>query len=412
MSGVMQTSGRLATAAALISLLAIGAMTAGAASVASSGSIGTPFDALPVAAAPTLPAPITAPPGAVRTMSFSYSFYPAAVADQAVYYLPSPDRLFMADLSSRTSHRVKLSLIPGERIERVATDGRTLVLLLWRRINPLPPTGDIPCNGDEDRPIAWRLLAAPLAHGRVTGPFRLLDAGRNVLVFEPAFRGEGCAATLVPQIAVASGRVAYSAEHMTSAQPAGSRILVRSLVSGAVVRSVTRPWQAIALALSSTTIAWSESDNAHASSSPDRWAVRRASIAGGASTKVDLGTRMDWFADAIALSGDAVVLNIPQSNGVLGTVIRIAPTGSVSKLNPPGAGRCEVEGTSGTTIAMTCEPQAAVPAFMLWRSAHGAHPLLDLTGGVVGPTSVAWLTSSATSGSSLSVVRLADLRWP
>jgi hypothetical protein len=87
----------------------------------------------------------------------------------------------------------------------------------------------------------------------------VLDAGRSSLVFTPPYAGQYCSGPIAPLIDVAAGHVAYSIERPTAGQPAGSRILVRSLASGAVVRTVTRPRQVYALALSNSAIAWAES---------------------------------------------------------------------------------------------------------------------------------------------------------
>jgi hypothetical protein len=340
---------------------------------------------------------------------------PDAVADRAVYYRSDgrQDRLFVADLRTRTSHRVALALAPGERIDGVATDGRTLVLLVWRRINPLPPPGAVPCNGDESHPLAWRLLAAPLSHGLVAGAFNVLAAGRSSLVFAPALAGEYCPGPLVPRIAVASGRVAYAIEDLASARPAGARIIVRSLASGAIVRSVTRPGQVVALALSASAIAWLESANAQTSRTAGAgWAVRRALLSGGASSEVNVGAHAGWpsLPDRLALDGASVVVAVPIAFGMAWTVERIPLGGSAGRLNPPGTKVCDVVGAAGSMIAMSCDVSPARPGtILLWRPGHGAHPLPGLSKAVLGPASIAWTSAN---DSAMSVVRLADLRWP
>ena len=227
---------------------------------------------------PTLPAALVFAPGVIRTIPY-HGLDIAALVGTVAYRVPiataGPDRLFATDVRTGADRRIRLDLGAGERIAGVVTDGASLAVLAWHRINPIA-SGSVPCRGDESHPLTWRLLVAPLDNGLVAGPFSVLDSGVSRLVFTPAKVGEYCSGPLIPAVAVASGRIAYAVEDVTATRPAGSRVLVRSLPSGALERAIATRLQVFALAISSTTLAWVESANAGPSASRDvAWRVMR-----------------------------------------------------------------------------------------------------------------------------------------
>jgi hypothetical protein len=380
----------------------------------------------------SLPAPIRPVVGSIRSVAFPAGI-PVEVVDRAVYFIPEVadhtwdrSRLFVVDAATGVRHRVGLTLNAGETISAVASDGRHLVVLASRTVNPHGWTGDVPCGGDEDHPVVWRLLAATLAGGIVSGAFRVLDAGRSSLVFTPPFAGQYCAGPIAPLIDVAAGRVAYSIERPSAGQPAGSRIAVRSLATGAVERTVTRPRQVYALALSDSAIAWAESDNMTGQRARNRgWVVRRASMGGGASAEVNVGSRVGWSPLGVDLVGPDVIL--ARWDRDVDVVERIRPGGTPVRITVPGMRRCWPLGGSGVILALECQTaaeasQGANGTILLWRAAGGAHSVAGLgdasQGGAfslvvrLGPSSIAWHPDAAGGVPSLSVVRLADLRWP
>ena len=154
-----------------------------------------------------------------------------------------------------------------------------LVVMTWRRLGP---TGQraTPCSTDSNQPLAWRVLLLPLSAGRPAGAQRVIDQGVNRLVFEPPGFGEYCTGPLIPRVVGAGGQIAYAVESLSAATPAGARITIRRLSDGRVTRTVATANQVVSLALSKTSVAWSESENTMTTSHPS-WAVRRLALANG-----------------------------------------------------------------------------------------------------------------------------------
>jgi hypothetical protein len=95
-------------------------------------------------------------------------------------------------------------------------------------------------------PNSWRVMALDLA----TGEQHVVASGRNQRLEGPS--------AIPPVIAISDNDIAYSVEDPGLGRPFGWRVVVRTLSTNALVRTVLTDESIYALAISDTAVAWSE----------------------------------------------------------------------------------------------------------------------------------------------------------
>jgi hypothetical protein len=303
----------------------------------------------------------------------------------------------------------------------LATDGRWLALVVWRRLGPRVEPGSVPCVGDEDQPIEWRLLVAPLdpKDGEVAGAFTLLDQGTNRQLFDLPAQGEGCVGPRTPRVSVSDGRIAYTREDSRAGHPVASRIVVRALPGGAIVRQLRRPDQVVYVRLSGDSLAFTESDNGGQN---PRWAVRVSTAAHPDPVEIVAGAAYPNFLapPIIALDDDLLAWQVPSAveQGVWASRL-----GSAPQRLPTGGLACLLGGVTSGWIGLGClatevGPGDARPVFAaLWSASTGLRQLtglpadtIDAEPGIAGGWLVASGVSTVGHARALFGVRLDALR--
>lgn len=298
-----------------------------------------------------------------------------------------PLRLSVLDITTKAELPIDLPIADDELGGRILTDGSNLVVEVYR---PLGPRGSdtTPCPSDTAQSVAWRILSAPLAENGVPrAPFRVLDSGTASRIFTPAGQGVTCATTLIPPVAVADGLAAYAVEAPTSTDPWATRVILRRLSDGAIVRrdlaSATVPW----LNLSSGVLAWTEDPDASVSSAGTftLWAALPIDAPARTITLPGDATRPSapWF----LMSGSSLLYASYDPTGVgPPTIWRMdLGTGSTAQLSPPLGQNCGPMGASSGVVLVRCDSVNGSGATLVWRAGHG-WVVLDGVGGLVGVT--------------------------
>ena len=109
------------------------------------------------------------------------------------------------------------------------TDAGIVWMEIWYTDKPIDCAGQVPCSPHGGQPVSWALNLTTL-DGKTTK----LDGG---VVSRLSVEGEG-STPLPPEMAAQGSRVAYAVPRNVSGQPQASRIIVRSLPNGALVRTV------------------------------------------------------------------------------------------------------------------------------------------------------------------------------
>jgi hypothetical protein len=238
----------------------------------------------------------------------------------------------------------------------VATDGRYLVVLASH-----PYTGQgsgaipscIPHGND------WQLLTAPVdpATGLPSGGFKVFASGTMKRDFHAPRAGQGGDCWDDNTVfAVDGGAVAYTVDDVTRSRPMGSRILLRSLADGSVLRDVQSTDFVFALRLSGATIAWAESQSLSAQGIPQ---IRVRASTSGHPSPIDLQSGdafspsgQDQHLPNLSVSGEEIAWDSPGTDGVFyqklgaGPPLQVSPQGVV----------CGVLGTTLGHVAMRCGP--------------------------------------------------------
>jgi hypothetical protein len=187
--------------------------------------------------------------------------------------------------------------------------------------------------------------------------------------------------------------IAYTVDDVTSARPMGSRIILRSLASGAAVRSVVATEMVYDVHLSGTTIAWGESQNISTSGEPEQARVLVSTAANPAPLDVASGP-VSGGRDlpALKLVGDEI-----SWDGLGNTSVwyRKIDAGSPQSLTPAGLA-CLLAGSTRGHVIVYCT----------WIGTDGSDdrsPLLvaRIGGGlsrVEGLPSDAWLRPTISNG--------------
>jgi hypothetical protein len=276
-------------------------------------------------------------------------------------YLPGIGNrtLYVADAGGGSERAVALALAAHEQIDEVQTDGAWIVVAVSGPATPGASENGLTCRQQEQQPRAWRILAAPLgADGLPSDSFRKIDAGVATRAFEaPGAQGLNCPYPATPPVALATPEVAYAVE----ASGAASTVVVRPLPSLkfglAFARTYTSPLQVYQVALSATSVAWSETANGLTDGQTPDWRVMTASITSGSPHRVPLGVvagPSHVFPPSLLLDGNAVIASLDQFSGVSGTVVRVDGD-TVETVDPGHANRqCEAVGADGGLVLLAC----------------------------------------------------------
>jgi hypothetical protein len=139
----------------------------------------------------------------------------------------------------------------GHTADTVALGANSVVWMdSWYAKPPTNCGGAVPCNPYAGQPVLWRVAAVPLAGGAET----TLATGTSS---RTSIMGEA-AAPHAAVLAADGDRVAYAEDAPTKAAPEASRIVVRSISTGAIVRQIDTTGYIELLRLSGTAIAYGE----------------------------------------------------------------------------------------------------------------------------------------------------------
>ena len=178
------------------------------------------------------PGLVTIPTASVRSMaegaSVTFGSRVFAVANGR-----STDRasITMRDFASTTS-TVLVRTIAGHQIGGIAATADRLIWVETWRDHPSPPSNAVPGCVDVGKPLRWRVVAILIASSGVQS---VVASGTNL---RTAFGGV-CNDIDAPVMAADGDRVAYTLEAGTRTNPFANRIVVRSLATGAQIRSIT-----------------------------------------------------------------------------------------------------------------------------------------------------------------------------
>lgn len=278
-----------------------------------------------------------------------------------------PASVVITNLMSRTTTRVRIPLLAGETAQPpdgfwdpatvLATDGRWLAVIVWRRLGPSGGQGGVPCSGHEGQPVAWRLLVAPLSSsdGTVTGAFQVITYGTSRHEFVLPGQGEGCGGPRTPRVALSDGVIAYTVEESGAATPYATDIDVRSLPGGSLVRVVRRADEVINVALSGGALAFTESQNALDESANPQWAIWFSTSAHPSPIPLLAGAQDPGYVEppVIALDGNLLAWQLPNQAE---RVVRVERLGSAAVQVVPHSTTCWLGGVSAGWVGLGCFP--------------------------------------------------------
>ncbi len=204
--------------------------------------------------------------------------------------------------------------------------------------------------------MAWRLLVAPLdpATDRPAGAFRVLDQGTNTHPFTLPGQGEGCGGPRTPRVSLSGDEIAYTVEESAGATPFATRIEVRALPAGSLVRSVERPQEVLFVALSGDALGFTESQDMSTVTNP-RWSVGLSTAAHPDPTVVVAGTMDPGYVapPVIGFDGDLLAwqpLNHPEEG------VWVERLGSPAVQVVPSRLTCWLGGVTTGWVGMGCYP--------------------------------------------------------
>ena len=375
-----------------------GAFSSATPAPSSASPMATPEGWLPALGLPT----IAVPPAALHRMAGNGGL---ATWGPRTYAVDEPPRsghasLIVTNLESSTSARSSIPLLAGETTVPpdglrdpatiVAADAHWLAVVVWKRLGPTGGPIAVPCSGHEEQPVAWRLLIAPLdpATGQLAGTFRVLDHGTNTHHFALPGQGEGCGGPRTPRVSLDGDQIAYTVEETAAATPFATRIEVRALPAGSLVRSVERPQEVLFVALSGGNVAFTESQDASTVGNP-RWSVGLSTAAHPVPTVVVSGAQDPGYVapPLIALDGDLLawqLLNHTEEG------IWTEGLGSSPEQVVPTDLTCRLGGATAGWVGMGCYPTGyQTDSFMpyqpvVWSTATGLRQLAGLPSLIVG----------------------------
>ncbi len=267
------------------------------------------------------------------------------------------------------------------------------------------------CPSSVTVPTGWRILQAPIGDdGTPSGPFAVVDQGTARRVYTPGGPYGPCAMVQVPIIAVEGGDLAYAVEAASAANPWASRVLVRDVASGTILRDELTAAPVGWIGLEKAVLAWSEEqDRSVAGTRP---LTLHAAVGFEAPAHlVDLpggeaGPDSGWF----ALGGSSVLYTAADQATGSASVWRIElASGAYEEVSPAG-GNCTLAGAGPDIAFLRCWSTDGDILFV-WR---GDRPLAVMeqdadSFGVYVAGGWAVTISSTDSGVRLSGFALADL---
>lgn len=322
-----------------------------------------------------------------------------------------PVELLMLDLANGTSTVIESPLADDEDLELMQTDGGYLVLEAFRRLAP-PGDDSSACPQEFTRPMAWRLLAAPLgSDGLPSGPFEVLDSGTASRVFTPVDEeGPDCPATVLPAVAVRNDAVAYAIEAPSPGNPWASRIILRGLSDGATLRSETTRAPIAAVVLDDGLLAWTERQDVSVPS--DATTVLRMIAPLGAPVRTvslsTVGAEPQW--GGLTAAGGFLVYAAWHPGGMAPpSVWMLDPSGTAQQISPAGS-ECYLGAAGGGMAILGCSDLPAGLS-LIWRPNQGL-TILEETGFGGATIAGGWIVVSDWVwgwGGSLSGIPLAEL---
>ena len=235
----------------------------------------------------------------------------------------------------------------------VATDGRSLALVVWHHVGP-PGNGGVPCGGSEAEPVAWRILVAPLdaVTGSVRAPFAVFAGGTSRDEFLLPGQGEGCVGPRTPRVSLSDGQIAYTVEAPRADAPYAMTVVVRRLPDGAMVRDIAAQRTVVSLAMAGPTVVFTDSDDGGAAN--PRWAIRASTEAHPAPTVVATGSQASATGGygqppLVATDGSLVAWEVPRAT----VSVKRLSGGAVTPLAVPGQ-TCDLGGVAGGLVSLGC----------------------------------------------------------
>jgi len=263
----------------------------------------------------------------------------------------------------------------------VAADSRELALVVWHSVGPAGEPR-IPCPDVVALPRAWRILVAPLDPSGKPGPLVPFATGESPIAFDGPMGGEGCRATSAPSASVSNGLIAYAVDDATAERPYGSRILVRSLADGSVMRDLATPTRVLSLELAGSSVAWLEADGNWPKALPLRITTSAHPGAQDVEVFATPGDQMGWSVPRFSLSDTALAWErfgtgqVWMRDLVAGTDRRVSPEDSA----------CLLGGMDAGVVAMNCGDDtsgldanvAFAPWLVLWSADVGPRLVVGL----------------------------------
>ena len=290
------------------------------------------------------------------------------------------DAITVTDVATGTVTRLT-TLPAGHVVEYPALAAAHVVWMeSWYAKPPTSCGQSVPCNPRAGQPVLWKVVAVPLAGG----PETELGTGTSS---RTSIEGEG-AAPQAPVLAADGDRVAYAIDAPTTGAPDASRLVVRSISTGAILRQIDMTGYVEQLHLAGQAILIGEGfDTAGAGSIA--WGDATLLLARSDTTsavKLDdhvidsvIGTGLVAWSRADAT--DYSVRTAPLDT-LTPTTIRI-PAADVPAVPNPGAAAygLTVAGPGlAWTISMADTTGVGSPAFVLWQPGAARARLLTGTG--------------------------------
>ena len=273
----------------------------------------------------------------------------------------------------------------------VATDGRTLALVVWHHVGP-PGDHAVPCDGREAEPVVWRILVAPLdpRTGLLRGPFTVFASGVSRDEFLLPGQGEGCVGPRTPRVSLSDGRIAYTVEAPqrgpSSAAAFAMHIIVRALPGGATVRTIAVDRTVVSLAMAGRTVVFSDSDDGDAVGDPG-WAVRVSTDAHPAPSVLATGSQATAKSGygqppLVATDGDLAAWEVLLDSSI--TVSGLQAGAHLMAIAVPGQ-TCDLGGVDGGLVSLGCTTDAWAQGLVsgdqpimpfVWSAAGGPYPVV------------------------------------
>ena len=285
--------------------------------------------------------------------------------------------------------------IKGGTGTSIVADASEIAVLVWHSVGP-PTETRAPCPGVLGQPRAWRIVAGTLDGTGRPAALREIATGQNDVIFGGPMGGEGCLATSVPNVAVADGQIAYSFDDPDGKRPVGSRIELRSLADGTIVRQLATPTHVLSLGLSHENVAWIEAGADYPTRLPLRVSTHDEPEARDLVTFATPGQQMGWSIPSFAVAEHLVFW---EQFGTGQIWAQDLATGGKMRVSPDGTA-CLIGGASDTTTVMNCrgdnDSSSQASTLVIWTMGTGPRLLAGAAGVQGEQISNGWVVASAT----------------